>query len=272
MTTMSKATDGNTFNIAPGQEGRNDKNYANLEVNILQYPTREQFLKLMSKASVAVRGNIVGDEEIDEEMAEDMLRGGLNQSLEWMQVIFEVGGVSRGVTHQLVRTRKASFAQQSMRYANMGTFNARVPVEISQNPKAFAIWLGAIEASRKAYAELTAMGIPMQDARTICPIATQTYIICSYPLSEFLALYSYRACHQFYPEMVFLMGLMKAKLVEVCPWLEPHIKISCEKTGPGINGLPHKCTYMGFERVQGSCPLPWAIEENRVYKSSKVDR
>jgi flavin-dependent thymidylate synthase len=270
MSTMSKASADYTFNVAPGQEGRNDTNYKNLEVNILQYPTREQFLKLMSKASVAVRGNIVGDEEIDETMAEDMLRGGLNQSLEWMQVIFEVGGVSRGVTHQLVRTRKASFAQQSMRYANMGTFNTRVPTEISNNPVAFAIWLEAIEASRKAYGELTAMGIPMQDARTVCPIATQTYIICSYPLNEFLSLYSYRACQMFYPEMVVLMGLMREKLIEVCPWLEPHIKISCEKTGPGINDLPHKCMYQGFEKVEGQCTFEWAKEDNRIYKSSKV--
>jgi flavin-dependent thymidylate synthase len=270
MSTMSKASEDYTFNVAPGQVGRNDVDYENLEVNLLQYPTREQFLKLMSKASVAVRGNVVGDEEIDEEMAEDMLRGGLNQSLEWMQVIFEVGGLSRGLTHQLVRTRKASFAQQSMRYANMGTFNARVPTEISNNPEAYIIWLRAIEASRKAYGELTAMGIPIQDARTVAPIATETYIICSYPLSEFLALYSYRACQMFYPEMVFLMGIMREKLLEKCSWLEPHIKISCEKTGPGINGLPHKCTYNGFEPVQGHCTFEWALDENRVYRSSKV--
>jgi len=271
MTTMSRKGS-NLFNEAPDQQGRNDEHYANLEVRILQYPTREQFLKLMSKASVAVRGNIVGDEEIDEVMADDMLRGGLNQSLEWMQVIFEVGGVSRGVTHQLVRTRKASFAQQSMRYANMGTFNARVPKRISGSLEAMRIWRKAIEATRQAYHELTSMGVPMEDARTVCPIATETYIICSYPLSEFLALYSYRACQMFYPEMVFLMGLMKAELVRVCPWLEEHIKISCEKTPPGINGLPHKCMYQGFEQVQGNCTFEWAVEENRVYKSRKVDR
>jgi len=269
MSTMSRQGS-NEFNVAPGQEGRNDEDYANLEVKILDYPSKERFLKLMSKASVAVRGNIVGDEEIDETMAEDMLRGGLNQSLEWMQVIFEVGGVSRGVTHQLVRTRKASFAQQSMQYANMGTFNARVPVEISNNPEAYKIWQESIDASREAYGKLAAMGIPMQDARTVCPIATQTYIICAYPLGEFLALYSYRACQQFYPEMVALMGLMKKELISVCPWLEEHVKISCEKTGPGINGLPHKCTYQGFEKVEGNCTLEWAIEENRIYKSRKV--
>lgn len=259
-----------SFNQAPGQEGRDDEFYENLEVHILQYPTREQFLKLMSKASVAVRGNIVGDEEIDEIMADDMLRGGLNQSLEWMQVIFEVGGVSRGVTHQLVRTRKASFSQQSMRYANLGNFNARVPVGISGKWKALRRWRRAIESARQAYQDLLEMGISTEDARTVCPIATETYIICAYPLSEFLALYSYRACHMFYPEMVALMALMKTELIRVCPWLEEHIKISCEKTAPSINGLPHKCTYQGWERVEGVCPLPWAMEENRTYKSRKV--
>src|SRR5690606_21903017 len=116
-------------NIAPGQEGRTDIGYENLKVKCILFPDKLEFTKVMSKASVAVKGNIVEDDEIDETMVEDMFKGGLNQALEWFTVAFECSGVTRGVTHQLVRTRKASFAQQSMRYADMGTFNARMPVE-----------------------------------------------------------------------------------------------------------------------------------------------
>lgn len=269
MTTFSvKSEDG--YNVAPGQEGRNDIGYENLKVKLLHWPDKLDFARLMTKASVAVKGSIVGDDEVDEVMVEDMFRGGLNQSLEWVTLVFEVEGLTRSLTHQLVRTRKASFAQQSMRYANVENFNARMPLEIANNPEATTIWIEAMEASRKAYRELANLGIPMQDVRSVTPTCVETYILCQYPLSEFIALYSYRACQMFFPEMVALMGLMKTALLEKCSWLEPHIKISCEKTGPGINNLPHRCMYQGAEVVEGQCSFSWAIEENRVYKSRKM--
>jgi flavin-dependent thymidylate synthase len=261
----------NDFNVAPGQVSRTDIGYENLEVNVLLWPEEDVVKKALSKASVAVRGSIVGDDEIDEAMVADMFKGGLNQALEWFTVAFEVSGVSRGVTHQLVRTRKASFAQQSMRYADMGSFNVRMPTEIANNPAANAIWLHSINTARKAYQILADLGIPMQDTRTVCPIATETYIICEYPLSEFLNTYAYRACSMFYPETVALFRLMRVKLLEKCPWLESAVKISCEKTTGGINGLPHKCTYQGWERVEGQCDFTWALEENRTFKSTKVE-
>jgi|SRR5215471_3151756 len=260
----------NDFNVAPGQTGRTDIGYENLEVKCILWPEQETMAKVLSKASVAVRGSIIADDEVDEAMVADMFKGGLNQALEWFTVAFECSGVSRGVTHQLVRTRKASFAQQSMRYADMGNFNVRMPQEIADNEDARSVWEVAIWTARQAYKDLADMGIPMQDARTVCPIATETYIICEYPLSEFLNTYAYRACSMFYPETVALFRLMGVRLIEKCPWLSPHIKISCEKTFDPIHG--HKCTYQGWEKVEDQCDFPWALEENRTFKSTRVDR
>jgi thymidylate synthase (FAD) len=269
MSTMSKR-DGNTFNIAPDSEGRNDEGYENLKVKLLHWPEKYDFQRLMTKASVAVKGSIVEDDEVDEVLVEDIFKGGLNQSLEWITVVFECSGVSRSLTHQLVRTRKASFAQQSQRYADMGNFNARMPLEIASNPVAKEIWLHTINTSRLAYKMLADLGIPMQDVRSVTPTAIETYIICNYPLSEFLALYSYRACQMFFPEMVAIMGLMREVLIEKCPWLEEHIKISCEKTSPGIDGHLHRCTYQGLEPVEGQCTFEWAKENNRTFKSRRT--
>ena len=286
----------NDFNIAPGQEGRTDIGYENLEVNVILWPDEDIVAKVLSKASVAVRGNIVGDEQIDEAMVADMFKGGLNQALEWFTVAFEVSGVSRGVTHQLVRTRKASFAQQSQRYADMGTFNVRMPVTMHSNHPFYSldpdkypglysmffdqgnieasieeVWRASMQIAREAYNFLADRGLPMQDVRTVTPTAVETYIICEYPLSEFINTYAYRACSMFYPETVALFRLMREKLLVKCPWLEPILKISCEKTRGGINGLPHRCTYQGWENVEGQCDFPWALEENRTFKSKKVE-
>lgn len=289
-------------NKAPGQEGRTDIGFQNLKVKCIQWPDEQITKYLLSKASVAVKGSIVEDNEVDYTMAEDMFKGGLNQALEWVKLTFECSGVSRGLTHQLVRTRKASFSQQSMRYADMDNFNVRMPDEIARRHAGndtyeldaeeypmlselngstvspTGVWYSSIQVAREAYRWLAEHDVPMQDARTVCPIATETYILCNYDLAEFLKLYSYRACQMFYPEMVAIMGLMKTSLLEKAPWLKPYIKISCENTSSGISvdtgigpyQLPHKCTYQGFEEVEGQCTFEWALEGNRTFKSTKV--
>ena len=265
--------------------GRVDQKYDNLRVRMLMWPDEQQFKNAVYRATMATRGSdITTDEEPDPIVVEDAFKGGLNQCLEWATVVFEISGVSRGLTHEFVRTRKASFAQQSMRHTDMGDPAVRMPSGIADEynaviPPAGGRFAGltvgevweAVEANNsEAYQALVEADIPYQDARTLLTIATETYIIGEYPLSEFLGTYAYRACHMFYPEIVALFGLMKEALVEKCPWLEEYILISCEKTSPA-NGYEHMCTYQGWERVEGHCPLVYAVEDNRVFKSRKFE-
>lgn len=249
-----------------------DREYENIKVKMLWYPKdKEAFDRMVYKAVMATRGSDITSDEFDPVVVEEAFAGGLNQCLEWCTVVFEISGVTRGLTHELVRTRKASFAQQSMRHTNMGLPAMRMPEFISNSTQHIEnLWYSGIGLAANIYHALVDMDVPYQDARTVLPIATQTYIIASYPLSVFLATYAYRACHMFYPEIVFLFRKMREALLEVCPWLDSFIKVSCEKTRP--NGdFPHMCTYQGWERVEGHCPLQWAKEDNRVWKSTKFE-
>lgn len=301
MASRSVHTDGQ--NKAPGQEGRTDVAYENIQVECILWPEYDTVAEFLTQTSVAVKGEVYPVGHVDEEMVKDMFKGGLNQSLECFYVSFRCSGVSRGVTHQLVRTRKASFAQQSMRYADMDNFNVRMPEEISRQthripgywntdidweryPRLYAllahfdnmnenperIWKESVEVAREAYRWLVEHNIPMQDARTVCPIATETYIVCSYPLNEFAATYAYRGCSMFYPETVAVFRKMRAALLLKCAWLEDYIRISCEKTSGSKAPGGHFCTYQGWERVEGQCEFPWALEENRTFKSRRVDK
>jgi flavin-dependent thymidylate synthase len=259
--------------ISPLANGRIDAGYENLKVRILFWPDEKMFKRLVYKATMATRGSDISDDEvIDDQVVEEAFRGGLNQVLEVATVSFEISGCSRGLTHELVRTRKASFAQQSQRHTDFGDAAMRMPIEIANaDIDVQTVWHAAVDQSRKAYMQLTdKYDIPFQDARTVLPIGTETYIIASYPMSEFIGTYAYRACHMFYPEIVVLFGLMKDELIKTCPWVAPYVKIGCEKTKPN-NGHGHMCTYQGWEKVEGHCPLPWAKENNRVWKSSKFE-
>lgn len=252
-----------------GRAGEIHVAYEAIQVRLLYWPEEKVFKQMVYKAITATRGNTITEDIVDEKVVEDAFAGGLNQCLEWVTVVFEINGVSRGLTHELVRTRKASFAQQSMRHTDMGTPAMRMPEFIaSAAPLERAEWIKSIHAAQEAYGDLVRSDMPYQDARTVLPIATETYIIGAYPLSEFLNTYGYRACYMFYPEMVWLFREMRRVLLEKCNWLAPYILVSCEKTRPnGPNA--HMCTYQGWEAVEGHCPLAWAKEDNRVWKSRR---
>lgn len=257
--------------ISPLSNGRIDEGYENLKVRLLFWPDEKMFKQLVYKATMATRGSDIADDEYDPKVVEEAFSGGLNQVLEVATVSFEISGLSRGVTHEIVRTRKGSFAQQSMRHTDMGNAAMRMPVEIANgDDKLRRMWENSVKESVIVYNALTDADVPFQDARTVLPIATETYIIASYPLSEFLSTYSYRACYMFYPEIVALFQQMGKVLIEKCPWIEPYVRIGCQKTrANGEN--EHMCTYQGWERVEGHCPLSWAKENNRVWKSSKFE-
>lgn len=231
-----------------------------LRVKLVQGIDRVQFQETLSRATKATTG-IAVDSPPDERDWEDMMRGGLQSALETQTVVFEVTGASRALTHQLVRSRKAGFHQQSQRATYYGDApEVRMPQSVYENAEAREAWLRARYHSLKAYTVACEEGISYQDARYILPESVTNYILCEYPLREFINVYAYRACSMFLWEMVTVMRRMKDALVEQSPWLEPYIKISCEKN--------QKCSFAGWEEVEGQCDLPWAREDNRTFIAS----
>jgi thymidylate synthase ThyX len=143
------------------------------------------------------------------------------------------------------------------------------------------VWAAAIEACREAYVTACEANISYQDARYILPEGTTNYIMMEYPLREFINVYAYRGCSMFQWEIVTVMRMAREILVRLYPWLDPYIKISCEKTkgaldkdNPTIGAVErpmeaftHTCTFQGWESVEGQCPFPWARESNRSFRS-----
>jgi thymidylate synthase ThyX len=110
----------------------------------------------------------------------------------------------------------------------------------------------------RVYNEAIDADIQYNDARYILPEGTTNFILCEYPLKVFMDTYAYRACVMFQEELVWVTRKMGELLIEAHPYLEPFIKISCEKI--------HHCTFQGPERVEETCSFPWAVESDRVYR------
>jgi len=105
------------------------------------------------------------------------IREGHESIIEHASLTFEIGGISRACSHQLVRHRIASYSQESQRYVSMSDPELVMPPSIAQNPEAVRIWDGLVERVRDAYQSLRQFGIKKEDARFLLPNATATRIV-----------------------------------------------------------------------------------------------
>ncbi len=147
----------------------------------------------------------MGADELMETMADEQVEGllrtviasGHHSTLEHASYTFAIDGVSRAMTHQLVRHRLASFNQQSQRYVRFDEEpNVVVPDSISSDPERLKVFRRAIDATWDAYAELTRSGVPAEDARYVLPNACETKIVVTMNIRELLHFFSVRCCRR----------------------------------------------------------------------------
>jgi len=304
--------------VSPYDTGRVDFGADNLEVSLVQGVDEAQLSKTLRRAIRATNG--VNPNEPEEATdPEEMFKGGLQTALESQVIVFEVIGASRVLTHQLVRSRRAAFHQQSQRATWYGDRpNQRWPMSIlatEDDPdlwehRVMHLWKEALKASWAAYKAACDAGISYQDARYILPEGTTNYILCEYSIREFIAMFAYRGCSMFQWEMVAAARAMRSALLAAHPFLEPYVKISCEKGAlcwscagsgklyydgvayspedptpvepdialvdctvcGGLGSKERKCTFQGWENVEEQCAFPWAKQSNRVFLPSPRNR
>ncbi len=118
-------------------------------------------------------------------------------TLEHASYTFAIDGVSRALTHQLVRHRIASFNQQSQRYVKFTNGLETVkPGSVADDPEASRVFDEAVEAAIAAYERLLEAGIPAEDARYLLPNAAETKIVVTMNVRELLHFFELRCCNR----------------------------------------------------------------------------
>lgn len=147
----------------------------------------------------------VGASELMETMPQDrvesvlstIMKSGHFSTLEHASYTFAVDGVSRALTHQLVRHRLASYNQQSQRYVKFADgLEVIKPETVAANEQASQIFDDAIETTLKAYKAMLDAGIPAEDARYILPNAAETKIVITMNVRELLHFFELRCCNR----------------------------------------------------------------------------
>ena len=120
------------------------------------------------------------------------IREGHESLIEHASATFEISGISRACSHQLVRHRLASYSQESQRYVDMSDPALVIPDAIAADPRAQVVWDGFVEQVKSAYQELRELGVLKEDARFVLPNAAATRIIVTMNFRELLHFFRLR--------------------------------------------------------------------------------
>lgn len=185
----------------------------------------------------------VGAAELLETMSEDavhrvlrtVISSGHTSTLEHASYTFAVDGVSRAMTHQLVRHRLASYSQQSQRYVKADGADFVVPPSVAADPAAREAFDAACAAALEAYRALLGAGIPAEDARYLLPNATESKIVITMNVRELLHFFELRCCKRAQWEIRELALKMLALAEPTAPYIFMDAGAACRR-GPCPEG------------------------------------
>lgn len=207
-----------------------------MQVKLLRYtPEPEKTVAMSARLCYSPIGAAQLEEKITDEQAAKLVRKlvemGHFSTLEHVSFTFAIEGVSRVLTHQLVRHRIASYSQQSQRYVKEHDFETIMPLSIAAKPAEREKFEKLMSEIRNLYTEWTEMGIPAEDARYILPNAAETKIVVTMNVRSLYNFFSLRCCSRAQWEIRALADKMLAEVKEVAPVLFEKAGPSCVTDG-----------------------------------------
>ena len=143
--------------------------------------------------------------------------------------------VDRGVSHELVRHRIASFAQESSRYCNYSQdkFGNEItvvkPCFWEEDSPTYQIWKAAMERAEDSYFVLLAQGATPEEARAVLPNSLKTEVVVTANMREWRNIFKLRAAGTTgkpHPQMVEVMLPLLKTCQELMPELFDDIKVA----------------------------------------------
>jgi flavin-dependent thymidylate synthase len=214
-----------------------------MKVELLSYTPNADKLLIFSKKT---RLNMSPDsfQEVlnssDEKVCEELeyVFGTIGSSWEFVDYTFLVSGVGRGYTHEQVRTRQASYAQQSMRAVSMEGFDFVSSGKCKKDARESEVHNPVSEFYDYAmncidgfYRHLIALGAEIQDARGVLPTNICTNIMVKINLRSLSNLMNDRLCFRASGEYQEVAKEMKRIVLAVHPWAKPVLQVNCVQYG-----------------------------------------
>jgi thymidylate synthase (FAD) len=196
-----------------------------MKVELLRYtPDGEKLIASAAKLCYSP----VGIDDIEENLTEEnvqkfldmLINMGHESPIEHVTFTFAAEGVSRTLTHQLVRHRIASYSQQSQRYVKLEQFEYIVPPSIEKDERAKKLFEEAMRKDQEYYNKITeilyennlkellkdgvnekqarhqAEKMAIEDARYVFPNACETKIVFTMNARSLMNFFRLRCCNR----------------------------------------------------------------------------
>ena len=148
----------------------------------------------------------------------DYMVNTIKSSWEFVDFTFCIEGVGRGFTHQFVRNRLGSYAQQTMRILDMGGFDYITGPSIECDPAIKDLYDVTMKHISDVYSKMIRMGAKIEDARGILPTNISTNIIAKFNLRALSQMMMSRASNRTQSEYRDVLDAMYDAVVEAEPW------------------------------------------------------
>ena len=236
-----------------------------MKVSLLSYtPEPEKIVASAAKLCYSQSGVEDIKENLSDEATQNFLKMlmdlGHMSTVEHISFTFAIEGVSRVLTHQLVRHRLASYSQQSQRYVKLDQFEYIIPPAIEANEDAKSIFIEAMEKDQEYYNKITdilyddyydsfvkggmddknakknATKKAIEDARFVFPNACETKILVTMNARSLINFFNHRCCERAQWEIRDMALLMLKEVKKVAPSIFSKSGPSC-MTGKCPEGI-----------------------------------
>lgn len=172
---------------------------------------------------------VITKEELKKRLINQIVASGHTSTIEHASFTFSIEGVSRALTHQLVRHRVASYSQQSQRYVEEKIeYDYIIPPKIKKDKKALIKYEETLKKIHNIYREMIDNGIDKEDARYLLPNAAETKIIVTMNARELLHFFEKRLCSRAQWEIRILAQKMLLEVKKIAPIIFAHAGPTCE--------------------------------------------
>lgn len=167
----------------------------------------DEFLKHIEKAG---RTAYKSEDKITEDSALNFVKMIINRGhLSVIEHTFVTVRIicDRGISHEIVRHRLASYTQESTRYCNYskGKFGNEItvidPCFWNEEDEKYKIWAEAMRSIENVYNQLISLGATAQEARSVLPNSLKTEIVMTMNLREWLHFFDLRTSKGAHPQM-----------------------------------------------------------------------
>lgn len=171
-------------------------------------PNAEQLIETAGRTCYKSEGKSDGTLEGAQKFCRGLIKRGHTAVIEHASATVRFI-VDRGVSHEIVRHRVASYCQESTRYCNYGHKDQGVTFIIpnwgdlsgEDVEDAMLLWQAAMKTAESVYLELLRKGWTPQQARTVLPNSTKTEVVMTANMREWRHFFQLRCSNAAHPQI-----------------------------------------------------------------------